>query len=119
MGCSSAALVEAGEFEPSGPAWNYMMAGSPAVVGTLWDVTDRDIDRFAGKCFEGWGLLRSGSVKVEGKGGNGKQKRGEGGGNKGKKSSLVEAVADARGACRFRFVTGAAVAVYGIPIFVE
>ncbi|KAK4457426.1 Separin [Cladorrhinum samala] len=85
MGCSSAALVEAGEFEPSGPAWNYMMAGSPAVVGTLWDVTDRDIDRFAGKCFEG----------------------------------LVEAVADARGACRFRFVTGAAVAVYGIPIFVE
>lgn len=118
MGCSSAALVEAGEFEPSGPAWNYMMAGSPAVVGTLWDVTDRDIDRFAGKCFEGWGLLRGGSVKVDGKGGNGKQKRGEGV-DKGEKSSLVEAVADARGACRFRFVTGAAVAVYGIPVFVE
>ncbi|KAK4193652.1 Separin [Podospora australis] len=86
MGCSSAALVEAGEFEPSGPAWNYLMAGCPAVVGTLWDVTDRDIDRFAGRCFE----------------------------------DLVEAVAVAREeACRFRFVTAAAVAVYGIPVFVD
>ncbi|KAK4153760.1 peptidase family C50-domain-containing protein, partial [Chaetomidium leptoderma] len=48
MGCSSAALADNGEFEPSGPVWNYMMAGCPAVVGTLWDVTDRDVDRFAG-----------------------------------------------------------------------
>ncbi|KAK4221051.1 Separin [Podospora fimiseda] len=85
MGCSSAALVEAGEFEPSGPAWNYMMSGSPAVVGTLWDVTDRDIDRFAGRMFEG----------------------------------LVEAVTRGREACRFRYVTGAAVAVYGIPVYLE
>ncbi|KAK4106665.1 hypothetical protein N658DRAFT_439347 [Parathielavia hyrcaniae] len=47
MGCSSAALADNGEFEPAGPVWNYMMAGCPAVVGTLWDVTDRDLDRFA------------------------------------------------------------------------
>ncbi|KAK0748788.1 peptidase family C50-domain-containing protein [Apiosordaria backusii] len=90
MGCSSAALTEAGEFEPSGPAWNYMLAGSPAVVGTLWDVTDRDIDRFAGRMLEGE-----------------------------KKMSLVEAVAEAReGGCRFRFVTAAAVVVYGVPVYV-
>ncbi|KAK1779243.1 peptidase family C50-domain-containing protein [Copromyces sp. CBS 386.78] len=54
MGCSSAKLNEAGEgFEVYGPAWNYMMAGAPAVVGTLWDVTDRDIDRFTGTVLEG------------------------------------------------------------------
>ncbi|AEO57472.1 hypothetical protein MYCTH_2117988 [Thermothelomyces thermophilus ATCC 42464] len=47
MGCSSAALADHGDFEPAGPVWNYMMAGCPAVVGTLWDVTDRDVDRFA------------------------------------------------------------------------
>ncbi|KAK4163434.1 Separin [Cladorrhinum sp. PSN259] len=117
MGCSSAALVEAGEFEPAGPAWNYMMAGSPAVVGTLWDVTDRDIDRFAGRCFEEWGLLREGSVKVDGKGGI-RVNKSKGGGDKVKRS-LVEAVAVAREACRFRYVTAAAVAVYGIPVFVE
>ncbi|KAK4244169.1 peptidase family C50-domain-containing protein [Corynascus novoguineensis] len=52
MGCSSAALAEHGEFEPAGPVWNYMMAGCPAVVGTLWDVTDRDVDRFAGGVLE-------------------------------------------------------------------
>ncbi|KAK4123665.1 hypothetical protein N657DRAFT_596310 [Parathielavia appendiculata] len=52
MGCSSAALADNGEFEPAGPVWNYMMAGCPAVVGTLWDVTDRDLDRFAGGVME-------------------------------------------------------------------
>jgi separase len=33
--------------------------------------------------------------------------------------SLVEAVASARGRCRFRFVTAAAAVVYGIPVYVE
>ncbi|TVY71488.1 Separin, partial [Lachnellula suecica] len=47
MGCSSGALTEAGEFEPYGPPINYMHAGAPALVATLWDVTDKDIDRFA------------------------------------------------------------------------
>lgn len=61
MGCSSASLNEAGEFECYGPVWNYMLAGCPAVVGTLWDVTDRDIDRFAGRAFEEWGLFPRGT----------------------------------------------------------
>ncbi|KAK0668626.1 putative Separin [Cercophora samala] len=117
MGCSSAALTEAGEFEPSGPAWNYMLSGSPAVVGTLWDVTDRDIDRFAGRMLETWGVLPGGAVEDDGKGRDtGKGRRGVGGG---KKRSLVEAVAEAReGGCRFRFVTAAAVVVYGVPVYV-
>ncbi|PQK09047.1 hypothetical protein BB8028_0001g11180 [Beauveria bassiana] len=110
MGCSSAALTEAGEFECYGPVWNYLMAGCPAVVGTLWDVTDRDIDRFAGRAFEEWGLFNKGtfqeqqcqSVDVEGT-----------------KKSLVEAVAQARDACRFRYLNAAAVVVYGIPVYVR
>ncbi|UNI21442.1 Separase [Purpureocillium takamizusanense] len=65
MGCSSAALTDAGEFECYGPVWNYMMAGCPAVVGTLWDVTDRDIDRFAGRAFEEWGLFARGTFSDE------------------------------------------------------
>ncbi|KAK4650761.1 separin protein [Podospora pseudocomata] len=116
MGCSSAALTEAGEFEPSGPAWNYMLSGSPAVVGTLWDVTDRDIDRFAGRMLETWGVLPKGAVEDDGKGrdtGKGKRARGD------KKRSLVEAVAEAReGGCRFRYVTAAGVVVYGVPVYV-
>ncbi|KAM4055248.1 peptidase family c50 domain-containing protein [Hirsutella rhossiliensis] len=106
MGCSSAALTAAGEFECHGAVWNYMMAGSPAVVGTLWDVTDRDIDRFAGRAFEEWGLLPGGTF-------------GPGHGGGGEERSLAEAVGRARGACRFRYLNAAAVVVYGIPVYLR
>ncbi|KAI2630901.1 peptidase family C50-domain-containing protein [Hypoxylon sp. NC1633] len=115
MGCSSASLADVGRFECHGPVWNYMLAGCPAVVGTLWDVTDRDIDRFAAAVFEGWGLFAAGSFAEKGMG----FQKGEGEvmellrGS----TSLVEAVAWARDACRFRYLTAAAVCVYGIPVF--
>ena len=58
MGCSSSKLSECGwQFEPHGMPFNYLQAGSPAVVGTLWDVTDKDIDRFAMQTFVNWGLF--------------------------------------------------------------
>lgn len=123
-GCSSARLVENGEFEVYGTVWNYLLGGCPAVTGTLWDVTDRDIDRMAGRTLENWGLLPQGSVRVEekvqGKAGCTKGKKKEGEGEKeGRKLSLVEAVAKAREeACRFRYLTAAAVVVYGIPVYV-
>lgn len=107
MGCSSAALTAAGEFECYGPVWNYLMAGSPAVVGTLWDVTDRDIDRLAGRVFEEWGLLARGTF------GDGTRGPGD------EPTSLAEAVARAREACRFKFLNAAAVVVYGIPVYIE
>ena len=56
MGCSSGRLngwdskheitgLTQTYYEPSGIAMSYLYAGSPCVVGNLWDVTDRDIDR--------------------------------------------------------------------------
>ncbi|PKK50966.1 hypothetical protein CI102_5065 [Trichoderma harzianum] len=128
MGCSSAALTDAGEFESYGPVWNYMMAGCPAVVGTLWDVTDRDIDRFAGKTFEEWGLFARGTFDGATNKGKGKARsfaeeieeasrheRGDGLCN----ASLAEAVATARNACRFKYLNGAAVVLYGIPVYIK
>ncbi|KAK1811880.1 separin protein [Friedmanniomyces endolithicus] len=78
MGCSSGAVTEYGELEPSAVPFAYLMAGgngsdadSPAedaeiratrnskcmvVVATLWDVTDKDIDRFSLAMGEEWGL---------------------------------------------------------------
>ncbi|KAI1807966.1 peptidase family C50-domain-containing protein [Daldinia bambusicola] len=140
MGCSSASLADAGRFECHGPVWNYMLAGCPAVVGTLWDVTDRDIDRFAGRVFEEWGLLPKGTFAEDagaGAGAGAKGKKVVRGGNKAGaekknkaapprgegegwgKASLVEAVAKARDACRFRYLTAAAVCVYGIPVYIS
>ncbi|KAI5868069.1 peptidase family C50-domain-containing protein [Durotheca rogersii] len=162
MGCSSASLADVGAFEPHGPARNYMLAGCPAVVGTLWDVTDRDIDRFTARVFEEWGLLPRGTFgepdaakRNKGKG-KGKAKQAdpddeadEGaepasrdtsrsksrsrsrGPNQDRKrppagdappddsASLVEAVSRARDACRFKYLTAAAVCVYGIPVFLD
>ncbi|KAL6697582.1 peptidase family C50 domain-containing protein [Trichoderma pleuroticola] len=128
MGCSSAALTDAGEFESYGPVWNYMMAGCPAVVGTLWDVTDRDIDRFAGKTFEEWGLFARGTFDGATTKGNGKARsfaeeielvsrheRGDALRN----ASLAEAVATARNACRFKYLNAAAVVLYGIPVYIK
>lgn len=127
MGCSSAALNEVGDFESYGPVWNYMMAGCPAVVGTLWDVTDRDIDRFAGRTFEEWGLVKAGTFKAVGGSGSahGGRKLGQGQEPDSEspagwcKTSLPEAVMKARDVCRFRYLNAAAVVVYGIPVYID
>jgi len=64
VGCSSGRLRPRGCYEAQGPVLRYLSAGAPAVVGTLWDVTDKDIDRFAGKVLEAWvggrGVCRQG-----------------------------------------------------------
>ena len=100
MGCSSGTLTEAGEYEPYGTPMNYLHAGSPALVATLWDVTDKDIDRFARSTFDRWGLFG----KSNGKPG----------------VVLDDAVAGARKACVMRFLNGAAPVIYGVPgIFLE
>jgi separase len=73
MGCSSGAVTEYGELEPQAVPLAYLSAGdkksplagedSPensskclSVVATLWDVTDKDIDRFSLTVGEDWGL---------------------------------------------------------------
>lgn len=95
MGCSSGYLKPAGDFDPYGTPLNYMIAGCPALVSNLWDVTDKDIDRFSKTMFEKWGL----------------------GGEKKSDVSLVQAVAASRDACNLRFLNGASPVVYGIPVF--
>jgi separase len=126
MGCSSAKLTECGTFESYGTPWHYMHAGSPAVVGTLWDVTDRDIDRFAVKGLGDWGVLDT-SVVDEAFWAKGAVAKGK---NKAKITppnptkpvkamTLDEAVAKARDACQLKFLNGAAPVVYGIPVVLD
>ncbi|ORZ02599.1 hypothetical protein BCR43DRAFT_15859 [Syncephalastrum racemosum] len=98
MGCSSGKLKSQGEFDPTGPAIDYLMNGSPAVVANLWDVTDVSIDSLAQEMLNGWGLLKDGQTST----------------------SLVEAVAAARNACRrLRYLIGAAAVVYGVPVYIQ
>ena len=141
MGCSSGKLVDCGQFEPYGVPFNYLQAGSPAVVGTLWDVTDKDIDRFAMETFVRWKLLRKEEV-LEPKSVKGPRAVRAKGKNKGRKmletpsrgntafGSIVEedgdrdvalgaAVALARDACVLPYLNGAAPVIYGVPVFLD
>lgn len=99
MGCSSGRLKGYGDFEPMGMATSYLAGGSPAVVANLWDVTDKDIDRFSVALFEAF--------------------LGEGGAREGDRKralTLAHAVAESRSACKMPFVIGYAPVCYGIPV---
>ena len=75
MGCSSGSVWENGDLEPCAVPLAYLLAGDQeergnagkpscedrpkkclSIVSTLWDVTDKDIDRFSLAVGEEWGL---------------------------------------------------------------
>ncbi|RVX74674.1 hypothetical protein B0A52_01801 [Exophiala mesophila] len=114
MGCSSAKLTEYGVFESQGMPLNYISGGSAAVVGTLWDVTDRDIDRFAMELMTEWGLLEKNGEKSNKTGKRSVKQEANLG-----KASLSEAVAGARDSCLLKYLNGAAPVVYGVPVYLE
>jgi separase len=93
MGCGSARLRPQGEFEPAGVVLSYVLAGSPAVVGNLWDVTDKDIDRFTVELLERWAL-----------------------GAAGQRVDLARAVQASRDVCRLSYLVGAAPVCLGLPL---
>lgn len=107
MGCSSGKLISVNssrsnpplnlalEYEPEGMALSYLCAGSPCVVGNLWDVTDRDIDRYCIALLKDF-LDPRGEMK-----------------------SLPRCVADARSVCKMRHIVGCAPVVYGVPVVAE
>ena len=80
-------------YEPEGVALSYLLAGSPCVVGNLWDVTDRDIDRYSVQLLQ--------SIYDNSKG----------------DTSIAQCVADARQVCKMRYIVGCAPVCYGFPIF--
>ena len=112
-----------------------------AVCGTLWDVTDKDIDRFSVRLGEEWGLWptlapETGSsaidkvpklTKTPGKRGrNRTDTQNDAGYDRRARNaqrqtgkSLVESVARSRGECYLRYLNGAAPVVYGVPVWLD
>jgi len=95
MGCSSGALKSVwGKrmlFEPRGIALSYLCAGAPCVVGNLWDVTDRDIDRFSVSLLEG--IYQAEEI-----------------------TNLAKCTMSSRDSCKLRYIVGCAPVIYGIPV---
>ncbi|KAI0674723.1 peptidase family C50-domain-containing protein [Trametes maxima] len=104
-GCSSGVLKYMGDFDRVGTPYHYMLAGCPTLVANLWDVTDRDIDKFSQSVFDD---LRLNADVV-------KQWRADD--NTGSRTSAMHAVAKARESCKLKYLTGAAPVVYGIPFY--
>ncbi|KAJ2880497.1 separin protein [Coemansia aciculifera] len=109
FGCSSGQLKPQGEYDAMGTAVDYLIAGCPALVGNLWDVGDKDIDRFAARLLAAWGLDQLSAAEIAVKS--------EATLPLTQPVSLAEAVCEARKACRMSFLTGAAPVVYGIPVY--
>ena len=64
---------------------------SPCVIANLWDVTDKDIDRFTDKLLNLWLAAKSGDA-------------------------ICGSLAESRDECRLPYLIGAAPVVYGIPL---
>ena len=91
LGCSSGQLRRLGRsVDPLGAAHSYLIAASPALLGFLWPITDRDVDSWTTIFLDHW-LKETGEQK------------------------LLQAVADTRMDFE-HFTNGAAVVVYGLPL---
>ncbi|CBQ73661.1 related to Separin [Sporisorium reilianum SRZ2] len=119
-GCSSAMLHDNGEFDGTGTPLNYMCAGAPAMVGNLWDMTDRELDSVCEGVFGRLGLMEAQeraevkaaarNIKLD-RNGNLEASRAS------TEMSLARAVAESRNDCRLPYLTGAATVVYGVPVY--
>ncbi|XP_043823033.1 separin [Dromiciops gliroides] len=94
FGCSSAALAVHGNLEGAGIVLKYIIAGCPLFLGNLWDVTDREIDRYTEALLQGW--LEAGSG-----------------------APLLPYIIQARQAPRLKYLIGAAPVAYGLPVSLQ
>lgn len=95
LGCSSAALRDNNLLEPYGTVYSYLTGGCPMILGNLWDVTDKDIDKFSMSVFEKWGLSSTESINT---------------------TDISDAVRQSRDQCKLKYLNGAAPVVYGLPL---
>ena len=88
------------------------------MIANLWDVTDRDIDRFCQSMLKTWLAAGGGlgsCIAEEGGGGTAGEAADEFSGS----SGIGCALASSRGACKLPYLIGAAPVCYGVPIGVS
>ncbi|KAJ1432504.1 peptidase family C50-domain-containing protein [Ochromonadaceae sp. CCMP2298] len=111
-GCSSGRLRAQGVHDAAGPALYYLLAGAPFVLGNLWDVTDKDIDKLCMDC-----MARSLPMGTGGVVGETRTDVDHTGGGRvaGACQVVADALSAARDVCRMQHAVGSAPVVYGIP----
>lgn len=142
MGCSSGSLPFMGCYNPQGAVLSYLLAGSPAIIANLWEVTDKDIDRFGKNLLRACLQERSApsigcnptnlreefdSMAIESDDGNmdtevsiARKVGNDNGssrhkGTRGHRPKIAAFMGQARDACTLPFLIGAAPVCYGVP----
>ena len=95
-GCSSGRLALQGVHDPTGVALQYLIRGSPFVLGNLWDVTDKDIDKLSVACMSS--LFDKRSLRGD------------------NRVAVAEALAASRAVCKMMYAVGSAPVMYGLPL---
>lgn len=90
-GCSSGKLNHRGVHDPYGTVHDYLLGGAKLVVGNLWDVTDKDLDKFSMSCM-------SLSLPLN---------------EEEDKDDVGYAVQKSRDVCKLKFIVGCAPVIYG------
>ena len=82
-------------------------------MANLWDVTDKDIDRLSEAVFLdlGVGVEAPPAATTKGKGRAAEKTKVKPAGK-----TTAQAVGQARDKCKLKYLTGAAVVVYGVPV---
>ncbi|XWS55202.1 hypothetical protein CRYUN_Cryun10bG0154400 [Craigia yunnanensis] len=141
MGCSSGSLRLNGCYIPRGVSLSYLRAGSPVTIANLWEVTDKDIDRFGKAVLNAWLRERMNladcsqcnllvkefkAMKIKGRKGNSRKKVASsnlaettnGGSFKNAcdhRPKIGSFVGQARETCTLPFLNGASPVCYGVP----
>ncbi|KAI3654592.1 hypothetical protein MP228_000646 [Amoeboaphelidium protococcarum] len=109
FGCSSARLKDYRCFDPYGSVVDFIMANSPLVVGNLWDVTDKELDKLSVQILLRAGILKNSDIK----GTYFESLQME---ENCLVVSITQAVALSRDQVRLPHLTGASMICYGIPV---
>ncbi|KAG6409188.1 hypothetical protein SASPL_132222 [Salvia splendens] len=106
LGCSSGSLYLRGSYMPHGAPLSYILAGSPVIVANLWEVTDKDIDRFGKAMLNAWLRERSTASSECARCVPTKCIH---------RPRIASFMAQARDACNLGFLIGASPVCYGVP----
>ncbi|XP_020573851.1 separase-like [Phalaenopsis equestris] len=137
MGCSSGSLRQRGCYAPQGAPLHYLFAGSPAIIANLWEVSDKDIDRFAKAILNSWtqdSILHKCNKCIDlAETSNAGKSKFPSRRNFLKYAEIVEEtcrfceaklrvasfISEARSACKLPTIIGASVVCYGVPTILK
>ena len=102
IGCSSAALFNKDQMvEPFGSSYYFLINFCPTYLGCLWNVTDRDIDKFVERFLKHTFRIYDQEASNN---------------NIEKCTSIAKAVALSRNICKLKYLNGSAPVIRGLPI---